>query len=112
MEKKHCTYTKIVLAFHIHVCQTDKYYNTYKPEIFTGMNWRTLIQYVDFVSRSYLHKTAAWNMTYNFNFFYDFCVKLISFYQYETLKFLDKTVYSESSSYCTVQTRVKNTGFQ
>jgi len=57
MEKKHCTYIKIVLAFHMHVCQTDKYYNAYKPEIINGMHRRTLIEYVDFVPQIYLHTT-------------------------------------------------------
>jgi hypothetical protein len=36
MEKKHCTCIKIVLAIHMHVYQTDKYYNAYKPEIING----------------------------------------------------------------------------
>lgn len=71
------------------VYQTDKYYNAYKPEIITGMHWRTLIQYIDFVPQSYLHATAAWNITYNFNFLYDFCVNLVSFYQDGILKFID-----------------------
>jgi len=85
----------------MHVCQTDKYYNAYKPEIITGVHWRTLIQYVDIVPPIYLHTTAAWNIMYNFNFLYDFYVNLVSFHQDEILKFLDKIMYSENSCYCT-----------